>query len=47
MEEFENHFMEQTAAYEKADKMRKVLDEQYGAGMTDFFVCALREFYKD
>ena len=39
--------LELAAAYEKSDKMRKVLDEQYGAGMTDFFVCALREFYKD
>lgn len=39
--------LELAAAYEKSGKMRKVLDEQYGTGMTDFFVCALREFYKD
>lgn len=38
--------LELAAAYEKSDKMRKVLDEQYGAGMTDFFVYAIREFYK-
>lgn len=39
--------LELAAAYEKSDKMRKVLDEQYGNGMTDFFVRALREFYKE
>ncbi len=39
--------LELAKAYEESDKMKKVLDEQYGAGMTDFFVCALREFYKD
>ena len=39
--------LELAAAYEKSDKMRRVLDEQYGDGMTDFFVCALWEFYKD
>ena len=33
--------LELAAAYEKSDKMRKVLDEQYGNGMTDFFVRAL------
>lgn len=39
--------LELAAAYEKSDKMRKVLDEQYGNGMTDFYVRALREFYKE
>lgn len=35
------------AAYRDDGKMKKALEEQYGAGIADFFAAAAYEFYKE
>lgn len=35
------------AAYRDDGKMKKALEEQYGAGIADFFAAAVYEFYKE
>lgn len=44
--QYEGPFMlDMAASYKEDEKMKKKLDEKYGAGITDFFVKALDEFY--
>ncbi len=44
--QYEGPFMlDMAASYKEDEKMKKKLDEKYGAGVTDFFVNALNEFY--
>ena len=39
--------LELADSYKNDEKIKKILEEQYGAGIADFFAAAVHEFYKE